>query len=105
MVKENGMINPFCHTYYETGIIPVTVEEVQDQVSRLFSENFQRIIGIELTPGILQHSLWALLTHIFTASNFLYCHFSLTWTHVYDLDYLENGAGENCVINISYTEQ
>ena len=74
-------------------------------MSRLFSENFQRIIGIELTPGILQHSLWALLTHIFTANNFIYCHFALTWTNVHDLDCLENGTGENCVMNNSFTDQ
>ena len=74
-------------------------------MSRLFSENFQRIIGIELTPGILQHSLWALLTHIFTANNFLYCHFALIWTHLHDLDGLENGGCErtaNCVMKIFF---
>ena len=81
------------------------MEGVQDHVSRLFSENFQKVIGIEFKPNMLQHSLWALLTHIFTANNFIYCHFALTWTHVHVLDCLEDGTGENCVMNISFTDQ
>ena len=81
------------------------MEGVQDHVSRLFSENFQKVIGIELKPNMIQHSLWALWTCIFAAYTFIFGHFAITCTHVHDLDCLENGAGENCVMNISFTDQ
>ena len=44
---------------------------------------------------MLEHSFMALKTCIFIPNNFLYCHFALTWTLVFDLDVLENGTCEN----------
>ena len=54
---------------------------------------------------MLEHSFMALKTCIFIPNNFLYYHFALTWTLVFDLDVLENGTCENQDMDFSNLDE